>query len=285
MSPDQIAEERRRGRLAGVAAIVTALVFAAGELWSQSINSDAPKGNRPAGLRFLDRHSGDLIAASALRALGLALLVAATVHLYRAVKARKPDESSVVLVTGVYGPLAWAVGTVVVAIVLAISSSHFVAREFQTIDAAEDAFRTAQLVGLLAFSGLLALAFWLVKGCLDAMRIGLLSRFMGVTGIVIGPALVVTPFGSVLLPVWLLALGALFCGVWPRGVPPAWETGEAIPWPTTRERFEAASDDAGLGSARNGEVEAVGPGVHAPGAEKRPSTSAGRGRRKRKRRR
>jgi hypothetical protein len=285
VSPDQIAEERRRGRLAGLAAIAAALVFAAGELWSQSINSDAPKGNRPAGLRFLDRHAGELIAASALRALALLLLVAATVHLYRAIKARKADEPSVVLVMGIYGPLAWAIGTVVVTVVLAISSSHFVARQFQTIDAAEDAFRTAQLVGLVAFSGLLALAFWFVKGCLDAMRVGLLSRFMGVMGVVIGPALVVTPFGSVLLPVWLLALGALFCGLWPRGAPPAWESGEAIRWPSTRERLEAAGEDAVLGGERNGEVEAVGPGIHTPAPETHPAASAGGARRKRKRRR
>jgi Domain of unknown function (DUF4386) len=285
VSPDQIAEERRRGRFAGVAAIAAALVFAAGELWSQSVNSDAPKGNRPAGLRFLDRHSSELIAASALRALALLLLVVATVHLYRAIKARNPDESGVVLVMGVYGPLAWAIGTVVVAVVLAISASHFVARRFQTIDAAEDAFRTAQLIGLLAFSGLLALAFWLVKGCLDAMRVGLLSRFMGIIGVVIGPALVVTPFGSVLLPVWLLALGALFCGLWPRGAPPAWESGQAMPWPSSRERLEAAGEGAGLGGDRNGEVEAVGPGVQAPGPETQPAASAGGARRKRKRRR
>jgi Domain of unknown function (DUF4386) len=284
MSPEQIAEERRRGRLTGIAAMVAALAFGAGELWSQSINSDAPSGNRPAGLRFLDRHSGELVAASVLRAMALVLLVAATVHLYRAIKARKPDEPSVVLVMGVYGPLAWAVGTVVVAVVLAISSAHFVDRRFQTIDAAEDAFRTAQLVGLIAFSGLLALAFWLVKGCLDAMRVGLLTRFMGVIGVVIGPALVVTPFGSVLLPAWLLALGALFLGLWPRGVPPAWGSGEAIPWPSSRERLEEMRDGPGIAAGPNGEVEAVGPGVHVP--ERQEAKGGGPGaRRKRKRRR
>jgi uncharacterized protein DUF4386 len=285
VSPDQIAEERRRGRLAGLAAIVAALAFGAGELWSQSINSDAPSGNRPAGLRFIDRHAGELIAASLLRAAALALLVAATVHLYRAIKARKPDEPGVVLVMGVYGPLAWAAGTVAVAIVLALSSADFVDRRFQTIDAAEDAFRTAQLVGLVAFSGLLALAFWLVKGCLDAMRVGLLTRFMGVIGVVIGPALVVTPFGSVLLPVWLLALGALFMRLWPRGVPPAWESGEAMPWPSARDRLEDVGEGAGLAAGRNGEVEAVGPGVHVPERKDVPRGGAEGGRRKRKRRR
>src|SRR2546426_10007458 len=212
MSPGQISEERRRGRLAGMAAIASAILLVAGEIWSQSINGEAPAGNGPAALRFLHRHGGALIGASVLRVVGLVLFVAVAVHLYRAIKARRPDEPSFVLVMAVYGPLAWAAGTLAVSIALVISSSHFVAREFQTIDAADHAFRTARLIGLAAFSGLLAVAFWLVKGCLDAMRIGLLSRFMGIVGGMIGPALVVTPFGAFLLPLWLVAACALFPG-------------------------------------------------------------------------
>jgi hypothetical protein len=184
----------------------------------------------------------------------------------------------------VYGPLAWAIGTLAVAIALVISSSHFTAREFQTIDAADDAFRTARLVGLAAFSGLLGLAFWLIKGCLDAMRIGLLSRFMGVVGVVIGPALVVTPFGAFLLPVWLLALAALLLGFWPRGVPPAWREGRAIPWPSSREALRGAFDDQ-VGPTRDGEVEAVGPGVRPAEPSAASAGTARSRRRKRKRRR
>lgn len=285
MSPDQIAEERRRGRSAGVAAIVSALLLGGAEIWSQSINGDAPAGNGPAALRFLDKHRTDLIAAAMLRALGLVLLVIVAVHLYRALKARRPDEPRVVLVTAIYGPLAWAIGTVAVSIALAISASHFAGRQFQTIDAADDAFRTAQLIGLAALSGLLALAFWLVKGCLDAMRAGLLNRFMGVLGIVLGPALVVTPFGAYLLPVWVLALGALYLGIWPRGVPAAWREGRAIPWqPRGAASIELPENEAP--GRRNGEVEAVGPGVRRVGpAEASAAQSAESAKRKRKRRR
>src|SRR5206468_537591 len=253
---------------------------AGAELWSQAINNDAPAGNGPSALRFVDKHSTDLIGAAVLRTIALVLLVLVAVHLYRAIKARRPDEPGVVLVMGVYGPIAWAVGTLGVAIVLAISASNFTGREFQTIDAADDAFRTARLLGLAALSGLLALAFWLVKGCLDAMRAGLLNRFMGVLGIVLGPALVVTPFGSFLLPVWLIALGALYLGFWPRGVPPAWTEGRAIPWQPPDEREPPEPDEP---ARRNGEVEAVGPGVRPAGAPA--GHGGGSSKRKRKRRR
>jgi MFS family permease len=282
MSPEQIAEERRRGRLAGLAAIAAAVAFGVGGLWYQSINSDAPERNGPALLRFFDKHPGELIAASVLQAIGMLLVIAVTVHLYRATRARRPDEPTVVLVMGVYGPIAFALSTVLRGVVLSVSASDFAAREFQTIDAADDVFKSPLLIAstVLGFSGVLALAFWLVKGCLDAMRVGLLGRFMGVVGVALGPALVLG-FGSILLPVWLVALAALFFGLWPRGLPPAWQTGQAIPWPSARESLEGGIED-GLVTGPNGEVEAVGPGVR----PSEPSDGAATGgRRKRKRRR
>ncbi len=84
---------------------------------------------------------------------------------------------------------------------------------------------------------------------LNGMRVGLLTRFMGVLGIIVG-VLFVIPLGASLPIVqafWLIALGALFLGKWPAGLPPAWVTGEAQPWPTQQELREAriarTSDD------------------------------------------
>ena len=104
-----------------------------------------------------------------------------------------------------------------------------------------------------------------MKGSLDAMRVGLLTRFMGVFGIALGPAFVLQ-FGSLILPLWLLALAALFAGRWPGGLPPAWESGEASPLLSAEERRAAASDAADAPEAgRNGEVDPVGPGVRGAG--------------------
>ena len=74
-------------------------------------------------------------------------------------------------------------------------------------------------------------------------------------------------FGLLVLPFWLVALGVLFLGRWPRGVPPAWSTGRAQPWPgpggaTTPP--EPVAEDSG--AQRNGEVDAIGPGVRKPDA-------------------
>ena len=72
----------------------------------------------------------------------------------------------------------------------------------------------------------------LVMVSLNAMRVGLLTRFLGYLGI-IGGVLTIIPL--VPIPIveayWLLALAYLLSGRWPSGVPPAWSTGRAEPWP------------------------------------------------------
>lgn len=281
MSPAQIADERRRGRVSAVAALLSAALFAVAAIWSQSLSNDAPQHNTPALLRFFDGHSSQLIGSSTLRGLALLLLAPVTVYLYRATKARRAEEPRFVLVIGVYGPVAAGIGTIAVAIALAMVASDFAGKHFQTIKAADDAFRTVQLIGLLSFSGSIALAIWFVKGCLDAMRVGLLSRFVGIVGIAMGPGLVLASgLFQFLLPVWLLAIAAMFAGFSVRARPPAWDAGEAVALPSARERFGEALEDSSLRTAPNGEVEAVGPGVHQPDGD----PGAPR-RRKRKRRR
>jgi hypothetical protein len=260
MTSDQIEQERRRGRLAGLAAIASATAFAGGALWYQALNSDAPEENSPALLRFFDRNSGDLMAASALQTAGMLLMIVAVVHLYRATRARRPEATPVVLAMGIYGPAAFALSTLVRAIALSVLSADFTQREFQSLGAADGVFENPVLIvsTVLGFSGVLALAFWFVKGCLDSMRVGLLTRFMGVIGIAIGPSLVFG-FGTVLMPVWLVALGALFLGLRLGGRPPAWTEGRAVPWPSLGG--PGGQRGAALDGGQNGEVEAVGPGV------------------------
>jgi hypothetical protein len=282
MTPEQIAHERSRGRLAAVPALLSAALFVAAGIWSQALSNDAPERNGPALLRFFDRHTGELIGSSTLRGLGLLLLLGVTLHLWRALKARRREEPSVVFVMGLYGPIAAGVGTIAVGIALALAATNFVDRDFQTIKAADDAFRTVQLIGLLSFSGSLALAFWFIKACLDAMRIGLLSRFTGIVGISMGPGLVIfSGLFQFLLPVWLLAIAALFSGLALRELPPAWEAGEAVALPSARDLVGGALED-GIRTTPNGEVEAVGPGVRKPETEDPPGGTPPRRKRKRR---
>jgi hypothetical protein len=285
LSASEIAEERRRGRRAGAAAIVAGVLFPVGLFWSQAINSDRPEDNAPAQLRFFDRHSGELVLSSAIRSLSLALIVFVALHLYRANKARNPELNSVVAVVGVFGPLVAAIGSLTHDVYLAFAAADFTGREFQTIDGAKDLTENGLLfvtVGL-SIAGTLALAFWFVFGSLNAMRVGLLSRFMGVLGVIIGPAFLLG-LAPPVVALWLIAVGVLFLGRWPRGLPPAWETGQAVPWPTMGAQPSRSAEQDAVDS-QDGEVEPVGPGVRRPQSENSSVGEGRRSRRKRKRRR
>jgi hypothetical protein len=89
---------------------------------------------------------------------------------------------------------------------------------------------------------------------LNAMRVGLLTRFMGVLGIIVGVTFVLPLDQQGIIRVfWLGALGVLFLGRMPSGVPQAWTTGNAEPWPTQQQlreqrqaaRGEAAAEEGG----------------------------------------
>ena len=96
---------------------------------------------------------------------------------------------------------------------------------------------------------------------------------MGVVGVFVGVFIIIplVPL-STLQTFWLVALAFMLFGVWPgAGVPPAWTTGRAEPWP------KAPAVERGRGRAAPAE-----PAVEGP-AEAGPSM-AGTARRKRKRR-
>src|SRR5204862_6894101 len=103
-------------------------------------------------------------------------------------------------------------------------------------DAVDHVLERSLLLGSLGTLGTLATAFGLVVISLNAMRVGLLTRFMGVLGIIVG-VLFVIPLGT--LPVvqafWLGALAVLLAQRWPAGQPPAWVTGTAQPWPSSQD--------------------------------------------------
>lgn len=105
---------------------------------------------------------------------------------------------------------------------------------------ASEAIKDSGLVGLAQWAGLaggLALVASLFYCGLWAMRTGLLSRFWGSLGMAVGVAalLGLSPF----VLVWFLYLGLLLIGKVPGGKPPAWEAGEAVPWPSPGEKAAA----------------------------------------------
>ena len=97
-----------------------------------------------------------------------------------------------------------------------------------------DATFTAPATGF-ELAGRIGLAFALGYSCLWGMRVGLLTRFWGSLGIAVGvAALLLIPQFTM---IFFIYFALLLVGKLPRGRPPAWEAGEAVPWPTPGERM------------------------------------------------
>jgi hypothetical protein len=114
-------------------------------------------------------------------------------------------------------------------------------RQEKENDEASNALGEASLAGIatgFGLAGSLGFVVTLFYSCLWAMRTGLLSRFWGSLGMAAGIAFLLGPLAFVTL-VWLVFFAFLVLGLVPGGKPPAWEAGEAVPWPTPGEKAAA----------------------------------------------
>jgi hypothetical protein len=243
-------------------------------------------------LLFFDRHASTALVSNALLSLGWAGAALPLVYLYRAAKHRRPELAPAARATAVFGVAAVAVFGILQQVLLNAEAHHFATHGAQTFEQAKEAVRGTglQIVQSLNFAGQLALGFGLVMIALNAMRVGLLTRFMGIVGIICG---VVTGLAQllgqppVLQSFWLLALAYLISGRWPNGVPRAWRSGKAEPWPSQQELREGRERAAKSSADEDGRAAAD----PEPQPEPEPATAGGPAphpsskKRKRKRRR
>jgi hypothetical protein len=264
---DHLAWEARQRRPAAVAAILGAILTLAGAVFGGLVFADVPRGGvlesleraaepgpvddlvslRVPVYEFYDDEAAGVFASTILRALGLLGLGWALTYLAVAARARRPELPRVAQYLPIVGAVLSAVATVLSTVATIVAVRDFLDGPRTVADAEaitqSGLLVTAQLINL---PGLLALALALVLISLNAMRTGLLTRFMGVLGMITG-ALLVFPIGSP-LPIiqcfWLFMLGLLFLGRSPGGLLPAWESGEARPWPGGGQRRRAPRPSA-----------------------------------------
>ena len=240
---EQLAWEARAGKPAAVASFGAALMaVAAGVYLPLALSND--EDGADGLLESADVESGDFVVAGVLQGLGLLLLVPPLLYLYRATRYRREQVMPAAAVLAVLGAVTLAVVTLLRQLeLLDIADSFFPEKAEAARDveqAAEDHIEDELSPALqgIGLGGSIALAFALVMISLNAMRAGLLSRFMGILGIFVGVLLVI-PLGVQILQLfWFAALGMLFLNRWPGGRGPAWQTGEAIPWPGAAEQRE-----------------------------------------------
>jgi hypothetical protein len=235
----------------------------------------------------------DIIGA-VVNGLGLLAVAWTLSFLFEITKGRNPDLRGFVRGIAVAGGVVASITAVAYAVLIAIKAKDFVGHGSQTYQQANHltsgtGFVAVPLIGQL---GALLLALGFVLTSLNAMRVGLLTRFMGYLGIFVG-ILVLFPIGSpvpIVQGFWLVALAYLMSGRWPTGLPKAWLSGKAERWPSSQElREQRMAARGGAAPARgNGAGRGKPPPEKPPetvGAPSPARTRSGTSKRKRKKRR
>lgn len=253
---DQLEWEARASRPAGVAAVGAAVLFLAA---SPLLNAAFTSRDLDDQLRDLEKSPTEQVVGGAMALVGMILLAGVIYFLYRATKARRSALLSAALALGVVGSLAYGLarlGTSLAYIDLAhdfarakppsdlskISDPDAYLKAVDPLKRANDLARhdILQTLKVVGFATAIATGFSLVMINVNAMRAGLVTRFLGIIGVVVavlfgvtaGPAPVLTTF-------WLGAIGALLLNRWPGGRGLAWETGQQEPWPSRAELARA----------------------------------------------
>ena len=274
-----------RNRQAGVAAAagILLMVGVVIQIGGPHVNvSESTLGLITENKRFTRDLLGSIATAFSLLCVGWTLY-----DLWDATRAREPGVKPWFLGwIAVAGTIVEAISVIVYVIAFGSAASDFVGSGSQTYPEAHTLLSRGSLVAgqIGNYLGLFLLAIGFVLISLNAMRTGLLTKFLGYLGIIAG---VLTIIPLVPIPIveayYLLALAYLLSGRWPSGVPPAWSTGKAVPWPSRQQQLGAARDQA---KPRGGRARAPQPAPETVGA---PPSAAGNGRastpkRKRKRR-
>jgi hypothetical protein len=287
MSVDQqlLHESRVRMRMAVVAAAAGILLVAAA-----AVQLAGPHTNiNELTLDLITAHKRfpiDVIG-SVINALGLFAVAWTLSFLFDITRARNPELKAFIRWLALVGGILAALTGIVYAVVIASKAGDFVSQGNQTYVEANHLTTSGGLIALpiLGQAAALVLALGFVLVALNAMRVGLLTRFMGYLGIFTG-VLVIFPIGSpvpVVQGFWLLALAYLFSGRWPTGIPPSWRSGKAEKWPSSKMMQEQRG--AAAGGTRGGRGKpAPAPAPEAVGAGSA-RTRSSTPKRKRKRRR
>ncbi|MEV4421150.1 DUF4386 family protein [Patulibacter sp. NPDC049589] len=233
--------ERRWGRVAGVAALlsIAATIATVAVASSASGNSALPQG--PPGLseEVIDRakllvdfrnNETELAISSGLRCVGLLLMIVIGVYLYRLTRTRDEEAvKPVVLYLTFVAPILIVISTVIGFVAFGNVADELVASGPRTIDRAKQLIDDSGGLSVARVGDKVTrvvAAIWLALLATSAMRVGLLTRFLGYWGVAGAACLVLLPIGDAMLAGWIGSMGILALGFWPGGRPLAWDSTE-----------------------------------------------------------
>ena len=283
MTAEQKENERRFGRFAGIGGMVALLVF----VFVGFLNL-APDYNGSDGLAEqlanFDAEQGSVLLQAIIQAVAIAFFVLPLVALFRAAAARSDSMRPSLLGAVIAGPLVFAASVLALYFAVDAAVHPFLdggaGIDTGNDDDASEVFGNQGAASVyigLAIAGRLGVVFGLVYTSLYAMRTGLFTRFWGTLGMALGVGLFF--IGPQALLIFTLAASLMVANLWPRGRPPAWEAGVAMPWPKPGETIATPVGDEGEEFASPEDFEGTATEVPSPG---RPGRRDNKRKRKRK---
>jgi hypothetical protein len=285
---NHVSEELRlRPRFALLAAAAGLLLFGGAAV--QAAGPQAKVTELTVQLLVTNQRGGLEVIGAVINGLGLIGLGVILAFLFRSVRARRPEVAQVTWIVGIIGAVLAAIGAIAYAVVITQKAHEFATHGTQTYPQAHDLL-TGGGVAALQYGGLLGsllLAVGFVLVALNAMRVGLLPRFLGYLGMAAAAAslLLIGSAPALLIQVaWLLLVAYLLSGRWPNGDPPAWRTGQAVPWPSGAELREQRQQEAARRRGGGRGAKQAQPPAREPVAATTSGTRSTTPKRKRKRR-
>ena len=276
--------ERRWALPAALAAFAAAILFIATTPISAA-NLLSGAENEIELLRdFFDNRS-DLLLSAILRALAYLAFALPLYYLFRSAAARSEAVRRRLVGVVIAGPVFVAALDLIFWFAIDPAAKDFASPGGGTGipvgEYAKDLVEDQSLIAVyqgVGLAGAIGFTFAVVYSSLWAMRVGLLTRFVGTLGMALGVAQLLIPFTVAALMLWMGWLGLIFLDRIPGGRPPAWKTGEAMPWPKPGEPPGEPSEPAS--DAIEGEATELGAEAENPHAARRERAK----RKKRKRR-
>lgn len=240
-----VEREERWARAAALSAFATVALYVISVILEQSsgLQTSGPDSEQ---VRSFYDHSGALLFSTIVRSIGFLLLCVPLLYLFQAARARservRPEMVGFVFIgpvlLAVQGVVSWAASKQIGDDFVAMAATS--ERPVELAERLIDDSSLREVAAALLIPAVLALMVALLYVSLQAMRTGLLTRFAGSLGMALGVAMIlILPVALLLFLLWLLYVGLLILGRVPGGKPPAWTTGEAIPWPTPGEKAAA----------------------------------------------
>lgn len=228
------AETQSRRRVAVIAALAAILSVGPPVLAQALVGTDPVDNALSQSLQRVDNREA-LFLSTGLTLLGLLGITYLLDYLLRAARARDATIQPYVRILVIAGGVGMVVFQAVLQITTAIRLDHWATQTTLTWDELRDASN----LGAFLFVGLavqLAFAFGFVLVSLNAMRAGLLTRFLGYLGVISAVlfVLMVLPL-PIVQAFWLANVALLLWNIRGPREPPAWQSGEAVAWPSAAD--------------------------------------------------